>query len=59
MTVMGKGHLLIGEAYSASPASPELRQLRRMIRSEKLLDMPKFLKLIDTVYDSIKSEENL
>ena len=56
MTVMGKGNLLIGEAYSASP---ELRQLRRMIRSEKLLDMPKFLKLIDTVYDSIKSEKDL
>ena len=59
MTVMGKGNLLLAKAYSASPASPELRQLRRMIRSEKLLDMPKFLKLIDTVYDSIKSEEDL
>ena len=56
MAVYGYGNLLIGEAYSASP---DLTMLRRIIRSEEPLDMDRFLNLIDSVYDLIKSERDL
>jgi len=56
MAVYGYGNLLIGEAYCASP---DLTKLKRMIRSEEQLNMNKFLSLIDSVYESIKSEKDL
>ena len=56
MAVYGYGNLLIGEAYSASP---DLTMLRRIIRSKEQLDMDKFLNLIDSVYDQIKSENDV
>jgi hypothetical protein len=56
MAVYGYGNLLIGETYSASP---DLIRLRRMIRSEEPLNMDKFFNLIESVYYSIKSEEDL
>ena len=56
MAIHGYGNLLIGEAYSASP---DLIQLRRIIRSEEPLNMDRFLNLIDSVYDLIKSEKDL
>jgi hypothetical protein len=56
MAVYGYGNLLIGEAYCASP---DLTKLKRMIRSEEQLDMHEFLSLINSVYESIKSEKDL